>query len=69
MDTKTLKPTGILTVGLLRRLLRNVDDDAHVVIANNDDGWYTNISEFAIPDDECPTVILFGGEPFDTRQI
>lgn len=69
MDTNIHESTGILTVGQLRQLLEGLDADTHVVIANNDDGWYTNISEVVTPDEECPTVIFFGGEAFDTRQI
>jgi hypothetical protein len=60
---------SVLTVGQLRKMLANVPDETHVVIAN--DGWYDNVSCVAIPDEHGEhyvAVTLFSGETFDARQ-
>ena len=58
----------ILTVKQLRELLEGRDENEHVVIA--DDGWYTNITAVALPDDEeFSCVTLFPGVEFDSRQL
>ena len=62
---------SILTVGQLRDVLEELDDDTHVVIATGE--WYTNIGEIAAgqPDDdsEWSCLTLFPGTEFDARQF
>lgn len=59
----------ILTVGQLRHILADLDPAIHVVHADEDGGWWTNISEVVLPDnDSVVAVTLIPGVDFDPRQ-
>lgn len=59
----------IMTVGQLRHILAQVDPNTHVVTADDDGAWWTNISEVVMPDgDGVVAVTLIPGDPFDPRQ-
>jgi hypothetical protein len=62
------------TVGDLRKLIANVPDDALVVL-DDGQGWYVHVAEikYGAPDDdgytEWPCFTIFGGQPFDPRDL
>jgi hypothetical protein len=66
-------PYGILTVGELIEYLKGVDPNTHVLMDDEENGWWSNISEVHVPngieDYEKPCVTFVRGVPFSTRQI
>lgn len=64
--TITFEPT--VTVGELKTILADFEDDRQIVIASNH--WYTNIDSIQLPDDyETYTITFHLGSEFDTWQI
>lgn len=67
----------ILTVGELKRLIADIDDERHVVIAK--DEWYANVATVGLPvtkvldaagqDGIYACVTFFPGDDLDSRQF
>jgi len=67
-NTRIFKFSPTVTVGELKKILENVDDDRQIVIGTKD--WYTNIAEVHLANDyETFTVTLSPGSEFDTCQL
>lgn len=65
---KTAK--GFLTVGELKAMLANCHDDVQIVVNDDSNGYYLNINEIAMPNDQDTFAItLFTADTFDARQF
>lgn len=64
---KQFEPT--MTVGDLRKIIKDIDDDIQVVIGNNND-WYSNIPTYEYPDGENYSALTLNmGVDCNTRQF
>ena len=70
-DYDTAWDGNVLTVGALRSLLEDLDEEQHVVLATPD--WYVNVSCVIAPHDpaesEYQCLTIFPGADFDARQF
>lgn len=80
-DEGYVETGGILTVGMLRKLIDGLEDLTQVTVAT--DGWYDNVVNVGVPNpdaedgtDNWATLTLFPSEPataesgnFDSRQL
>lgn len=71
MDIKTDDFSPTTTVGDLKKIIEVLDDDVQLVIAKPDeDGWWLNIDEVELPDNEGMfTLTLHTKNNFDPRQF
>ena len=61
--------SGTLTVGQLRAMLANVDDDT-LVVMDDGEGWYLNVGDVNTPDgDQWHCLTFHRGPAWDARQL
>lgn len=64
----SLHDQDVCTVGQLKKMLEMLDDDIIVLVGDEENGWWNNISSAIFPDHDGMTCLSFvEGEPYDTR--
>lgn len=67
-ERRTFYPT--ITVGDLKTMFENVDDDTQICIWDEKSAWWLNISSLTFPDQKDTfTIVLNPKDNFDTRQF
>lgn len=59
-----------LTVGQLKEIIKDYDDNTQIVTSSNNGFWWKNINIIELPDDESMfTITLHTKDNFDTTQL
>lgn len=67
-ENRKFYPT--LTVGDLKKIIKDMDDSTHVVIRDDKNDWWLNVGSLDVPiEDELFTLTLNPKDNFDTRQF
>lgn len=63
-----LKGDDVCTVGQLKKMLEQLDDDIIIVVGDDEKGWYNNLESAIFPDNDGMVCLTFvQGEPYNTQ--